>query len=77
MARANSTDYGLAAGIFSSDLERVHRVAAQLQCGTVWVNGYNSSRASAPFGGIKRSGIGKEGGLECVDDYSQVKPRND
>jgi betaine-aldehyde dehydrogenase len=73
IAIANDTEYGLAAGIWTRDLARAHRVAAQLQAGTVWVNSYGNLPNAAPFGGYKGSGIGREGGREAIREYTQVK----
>lgn len=70
---ANSTDFGLAAGLWTSDVSRAHRVARDLTAGTVWVNTYRYSAAQAPFGGFKRSGYGRERGLEAVDAYLRTK----
>lgn len=70
---ANDTEFGLAAGIWTENLTRAHRVAKQLDCGTVWVNTYRSSAAQAPFGGVKHSGYGRERGVEAVDEYLRVK----
>ena len=70
---ANSTDYGLAAGIWSKDISRVHRVAAQLEAGQIFVNSYFDSGVEAPFGGYKKSGIGREKGMIAIKNYLQVK----
>ncbi|MCQ0988448.1 betaine-aldehyde dehydrogenase [Jiella marina] len=71
--RANATDFGLAAGIYTRDLSRAHRMAARVAAGTVWVNSYNLTPVEMPFGGVKRSGIGRENGREALEHYSQVK----
>ncbi len=73
IARANDTPYGLAAGIMTRDLSRAHRVAASLQAGTIWINSYNETPIAMPFGGSKRSGIGRENGLAALDFYSERK----
>ncbi|TFF21783.1 betaine-aldehyde dehydrogenase [Jiella endophytica] len=73
IARANATDFGLAAGIYTRDLSRAHRMAARVEAGTVWVNAYNLTPVEMPFGGVKRSGIGRENGREALSHYSQVK----
>ncbi|MFT4015020.1 MAG: betaine-aldehyde dehydrogenase [Paracoccus sp. (in: a-proteobacteria)] len=73
LARANATDYGLAAGVFTRDLARGHRVAAGLQAGTTWINAYNLTPVEAPFGGVKMSGIGRENSAAAIEHYSQVK----
>ena len=73
LSRANATEFGLAAGIYTRDLSRAHRMAARIQAGTVWVNAYNLTPVEMPFGGVKRSGIGRENGREALQHYSQVK----
>ena len=73
ITRANGTEFGLAAGIYTRDLSRGHRMAARVQAGTVWVNAYNLTPVEMPFGGVKRSGIGRENGREAMQHYSQVK----
>ena len=71
--RANATPYGLAAGVFTSDLRRAHRVAAALEAGIVWINNYNLTPIEVPFGGVKQSGIGRENGRAAIDHYTQLK----
>jgi acyl-CoA reductase-like NAD-dependent aldehyde dehydrogenase len=71
--RANSSIYGLAAGIWTNDVKKVHRVAAALKAGVVWVNTYNQFDAAAPFGGYKQSGYGREMGHAVLDAYTQTK----
>jgi betaine-aldehyde dehydrogenase len=71
--RANATQFGLAAGVFTNDLRRGHRVIAALQAGTCWINTYNLTPIAMPFGGYKRSGIGRENGHVALDHYSQWK----
>ncbi|MDM5147545.1 betaine-aldehyde dehydrogenase [Candidatus Persebacteraceae bacterium Df01] len=73
LARANATDYGLAAAVFSRDFSRAHRLAQRLQAGTVWINDYNTLPPEVPFGGVKGSGIGRENGLQAVEHYTQTK----
>jgi betaine-aldehyde dehydrogenase len=73
IARANDTEMGLSAGVFTSDLPRAHRVVAKLQAGTCWINTYNLTPVEIPFGGAKQSGIGRENSLEALRHYSQVK----
>ncbi|MCO5073479.1 MAG: betaine-aldehyde dehydrogenase [Rhizobiaceae bacterium] len=73
IARANDTEFGLAAGVFTRDLVRAHRVISQLQAGTCWINAYNLTPVELPFGGYKQSGIGRENGIEALVHYSQVK----
>lgn len=71
--QANDTPYGLAAGIWTRDLQRAHRVAHALKAGTVWINSYRTLSFNTPFGGYKMSGIGRENGLESLKEYTQVK----
>ena len=71
--RANDTHYGLAAGVFTSDIQRAHRVVAQLEAGTCWINNYNITPIEMPFGGTKQSGIGRENSLATVNHYTQLK----
>jgi betaine-aldehyde dehydrogenase len=73
IARANDTEFGLAAGVFTKDLERAHRVVAALQAGTIWINTYNLTPIEMPFGGYKQSGIGRENSLAAIDHYTQRK----
>jgi betaine-aldehyde dehydrogenase len=73
IARANATEFGLAAGVFTRDLQRGHRVIAQLQAGTCWINTYNLTPVEMPFGGYKMSGIGRENGHAAIAHYSQIK----
>jgi aldehyde dehydrogenase (NAD+) len=73
VAIANDSAYGLAAGIWTSRLGRAFEVSAALQAGTVWVNTYRAVSYMAPFGGYKRSGIGRENGREAIDQYLQTK----
>ncbi|MGO1769024.1 MAG: aldehyde dehydrogenase [Microbacterium sp.] len=70
---ANGTPYGLASGIWTADVSRAHRVARELVAGTVWVNTYRYSAAQAPFGGVGRSGHGRERGIEAIDAYLRTK----
>jgi betaine-aldehyde dehydrogenase len=71
--RANDTDFGLAAGVFTKDLARAHRVVAQLEAGTCWINNYNITPIELPFGGNKQSGLGRENGWAAVHAYTQEK----
>ncbi len=73
IARANDTPFGLAAGLFTRDIQRAHRVIDQLQAGTCWINTYNLTPIEMPFGGYKKSGIGRENGHAAIEYYSQVK----
>ena len=71
--RANDTHYGLAAGVFSNDIRRAHRVIHQLEAGICWINAYGASPAEMPVGGYKQSGIGRENGLATLNHYTQLK----
>ena len=71
--QANETLYGLAAGVWTKDIQRAHRVAHALRAGTVWINAYRTVSFTTPFGGYKHSGIGRENGLESLREYTQVK----
>lgn len=73
IAIANGVEYGLAAGFWTKDLHRARRVSRRLQAGTVWVNTYRAINLRVPFGGFKQSGIGRENGLEALDEFSQIK----
>jgi betaine-aldehyde dehydrogenase len=73
VARANATEFGLAAGVFTQDLMRAHRVIARLEAGTCWINHYNVTPIELPFGGVKRSGLGRENGRAAIEHYTQLK----
>jgi acyl-CoA reductase-like NAD-dependent aldehyde dehydrogenase len=73
VGRANLTHYGLAAGVWTQDISKAHRLAHALKAGTIWINGYGHFDASAPFGGYKESGFGREMGTEAIELYTQVK----
>ena len=73
IARANATPFGLAAGVFTRDLARAHRVIARLDAGTTWINAYNLTPVEAPFGGVKQSGLGRENGRAALDHWSRIK----
>ena len=73
LAMANGTDYGLAATVFTADLARAHRVAAHLQAGIVWINDWLVRDLRTPFGGVKNSGVGREGGFEALHFFTEAK----
>jgi len=73
VAKANGTIYGLAAGVWTKDVVKAHRVARALRAGTVWVNTYNLYDPALPFGGFKQSGYGRDLGLEALDGYLETK----
>jgi aldehyde dehydrogenase (NAD+) len=73
IARANRTDYGLAAGVWTSDIKKAHAVASGVRAGTVWVNCYHVLDTRAPFGGFKQSGMGRELGEYALHEYTEVK----
>lgn len=70
---ANHSNYGLAAGIFTRDIDRALRFANEIQAGYVMINEYHSGGVGSPFGGYKQSGIGRERGLAALDNYTQIK----
>lgn len=71
--RANDTIYGLAAGVFTRDLTKAHRMVNRLEAGMCWINNYNITPVEIPFGPYKQSGMGKENGLATLEAYSQLK----
>jgi len=73
IALANNTRYGLAAYIWTSDLRRAHRVAASVEAGMTWVNSHNVRDLRTPFGGVKASGLGREGGQHSIDFYTESR----
>jgi betaine-aldehyde dehydrogenase len=73
VARANATEFGLSAAVFTNDLSRAHRVIAQLEAGTCWINHYNVTPVELPFGGVKMSGLGRENGRAAIEHYTQLK----
>jgi aldehyde dehydrogenase (NAD+) len=76
LAQANDTDYGLASGIWTQDLQTAHTVSDELEAGIVWVNCYNAYQTGVPHGGYKESGIGREFNKQAYDEYSQTKAIN-
>jgi aldehyde dehydrogenase (NAD+) len=73
IARANASQYGLAAAVWTRDVKKAHYVARKLQAGTVWINTYNVYDTAAPFGGYKASGFGREMSSHALEHYTQVK----
>jgi phenylacetaldehyde dehydrogenase len=73
VAKANNSEYGLAAGVWTKDIAKAHRIASKLRAGTVWINCYNVFDAALPFGGYKQSGWGREMGHEVLNLYTEVK----
>ncbi|WP_216892842.1 aldehyde dehydrogenase [Nocardia alni] len=69
----NDTEFGLAGGVWTRDVQRAHRMAKRLKCGVVWINCYRNYSPHVPFGGMRKSGFGRENGLDAVLDYTQVK----
>jgi aldehyde dehydrogenase (NAD+) len=70
---ANDTEYGLVAGVWTSNLSRAHRISARLEAGQIYVNEYFAGGIETPFGGFKKSGYGREKGLEALNHYTQMK----
>jgi len=73
LSAANGVSYGLAAGIWTNDIRKAHRLAAAIKAGTVWVNTYGPLDPASPFGGFKESGIGREMGFQGIELYTEVK----
>lgn len=73
LALANDTPYGLASGVFTTNLARAHRMARDIRAGVVWVNTYRAVSPLVPFGGYGQSGLGREGGLDAIRDYTRGK----
>lgn len=73
IGRANATEFGLSAGVFTSDFSRAHRVVDQLEAGTLWINTYNLCPVEIPFGGSKQSGFGRENSAAALEHYSELK----
>ncbi len=76
LAMANDTDYGLAGAVFTSDLTRAHRVVSEIRAGITWINCYNPTFNEAPWGGYKMSGIGRELGVQGLEEYQEIKQIN-
>jgi aldehyde dehydrogenase (NAD(P)+) len=73
IARANNSEYGLGASVFTRDIEKAHRVASEIEAGMVWINSSQDSDPRVPFGGVKQSGIGRELGEAGLEAYTQIK----
>lgn len=73
IARANDTEFGLAAGVFTNDLTRAHRVIGQIDAGSCYINTYNLAPVEAPFGGVKASGVGRENSKNAINHYSEMR----
>jgi aminomuconate-semialdehyde/2-hydroxymuconate-6-semialdehyde dehydrogenase len=73
ITRANALDYGLAASVWTTNLSRAHRVSARIEAGIVWVNSWFLRDLRTPFGGMKQSGIGREGGIHSLEFYTELK----
>jgi betaine-aldehyde dehydrogenase len=73
IARANDTEYGLAAGVVTENLSRAHRVIHRLEAGICWINTWGESPAEMPVGGYKQSGVGRENGITTLEHYTRIK----
>ena len=73
IAIANDTPYGLAAGLWTRDVNRAHRLSRRIRAGIVWVNTFDTADITVPFGGFKQSGFGRDKGLHALDGYTQLK----
>ncbi|MEG0556200.1 MAG: aldehyde dehydrogenase family protein, partial [Comamonas sp.] len=70
---ANGTEYGLGSGLWTSSLQRAHKFAREIRSGMVWINSYKRVNPASPFGGVGKSGYGREMGFEAMREYTQVK----
>jgi len=73
IAIANDTPYGLAAGLWTRDVNRAHKLARRIRAGIVWVNTFDTADITVPFGGYKQSGFGRDKSLHALDGYTQLK----
>ena len=73
MEIANDIAFGLAAGVWTQSIKRAIKISKAVRAGTVWVNTYRAVSYTSPFGGYKRSGLGRESGMEAIKDFMQVK----
>ena len=73
IARANDTEFGLSAGVFTQNLARAHRVVERFNAGTCFINSYNDAPVEVPFGGSKLSGVGRENARSAIEHYSELK----
>ena len=73
ISKGNATVYGLAAAVWTKDISKAHRVAREINAGTVWVNTYNLYDPALPFGGFKESGFGRDQGRDALEKYTQTK----
>jgi aldehyde dehydrogenase (NAD+) len=73
VGRANGTDYGLVAAVWTKDVKKAHQMAQKLKAGTVWINCYHFVDAAAPWGGVKQSGYGREKGQYALENYTSLK----
>lgn len=71
--RSNNTNYGLAAGVFTKDIQRGHRIVSELHAGVTYLNNYNITPVEMPWGGLRQSGIGRENGSAAVNSWTELK----